>query len=129
MCIPERAVTVADPPRISMDDTMIFVASLSGRYVSRLVVVTTHDILPEKHEEKMGGCTPSDGDNFQERVGVGCVEFHFCRKLHRIAYSSIFLRDDRNKKHTMAKSRIWIVAPEAYHQGPEIPYRYATALD
>lgn len=30
---------------------------------------------------------------------------------------------------TWAKSKTWIVAPEPYHHGPDIPYLYATALD
>jgi hypothetical protein len=79
VCIPVKSVTVADPPRISMDETMMFVARLPTELgISKHSSV---ECIPEEHEDKMGDSSPSFTDNFQPGVGIRSVKFEFSGKL------------------------------------------------
>lgn len=79
--IPVRLVTVADPPRINMDETMIFVANLS----SWLKPIPHDEIaridLPEEHEYKMCDCPPTSTNNLQPSMSIGCVQLELGGEL------------------------------------------------
>jgi hypothetical protein len=89
--IPDKSVTVADPPRISIEETIMFVAKPKNMKIKWATV---------PHRAPMISSQVWAYGAFNLSLAASC-----------------------------AKRRTWIVAPEPYHQGPEIPNLYATALD
>ena len=68
---------------------MMFVASLSRISVDMACIHHIDGNLPEEHGKQMGGSAPSNGDDFQECVSVGCIEFR-CRRKLRVIVNSDF---------------------------------------
>ena len=80
--IPVKSVTVAEPPRISIDDTIILVANLTAK---RIILIHRLGLgertLPEEHEDKMSNGSPSDADDFQPCVSERRVKLELRCKL------------------------------------------------
>ena len=80
--IPVNDVTVADPPRISIDETMILVASLRVKTCeSSPNECITNSNIPEKHEYEMSDSSPSSSYDFEPSMSIRGIEFEFCREL------------------------------------------------
>ncbi len=75
--------------------------------------------LPKEHEYKVCELSPSRVDDFKKGMSIRCVKFEFCCQLWVTKVKWDYYKISRN--FTMAKSKIWTVAPEPYHQGPLIP--------
>lgn len=78
--IPVRSVTVAEPPRISIDDTIIFVASLFCLLGDTRLDPRT-ERAPEEHEDEMSCCSPASSDNLKPSVCEWSVELQLCCEL------------------------------------------------
>ena len=73
--IPVKSVTVAEPPRINMELTIMFVARLEKSVSSLNLGLTLVGPLPKEHEDQMGNFAPSDTNDLQPRVGIRSIEF------------------------------------------------------
>lgn len=67
----------------------------------------------------MSELSPSHVDDFKEGVSIRGVKFELCCQLRVIKVNGDLYTASKN--FTMAKSKIWTVAPEPYHHGPLIP--------
>jgi len=62
--MPVKSVTVADPPRINIELTMIFVANLKANLNRNARELFPRNHSPEKHEYQMSCLAPPNTDNF-----------------------------------------------------------------
>lgn len=85
--------------------------------------------IPEEHENEMSHRSPTCTYNLEPGVCSRSVHLEFSCQLRDTVRRGSLQQVIVQKKHTIANSRTWMVAPAAYHHGPEIPYLYATALD
>ena len=78
-------MTVADPPRMSIDDTIMFVASLVAQQVFSFTRRSSDFSLafhaPEKHEHKVCKRPPARANDLKPRVRVGRVQLQLGRQL------------------------------------------------
>jgi hypothetical protein len=151
-CIPVRSETVAEPPKINMDDTIMFVARLFIVRVRTLFLnQRTRPHEPEEHEHEMGKGAPSLADDFEESVRIGRVQLQLgcelrngnaeSRELHAQGSHTSNQPEQTtgpgrsHPHHTCIHSEkgfTWVrdfSVEDSHHQGPEMPYLYATALD
>ena len=127
--IPVRSVTVAEPPKISMEETMMFVAKLYAKKTPLKVELEETSLpktnSPKKEENEMGKCSPTSTNDLEPGVSVGSIEFKLGGKLMgslQVRVSAPRFAVPGSMVLTWANSKTWTVAPAPYHHGPEIPY-------
>jgi hypothetical protein len=76
--IPVRSVTVAEPPKISMEETMMFVANLRTIHPSEIrldQVSPPRKDSPEEEKYSMGELSPASTNDFEPSVSVRGIKF------------------------------------------------------
>jgi hypothetical protein len=71
--IPVRLVTVAEPPRMSMDETMMFVARPAQWDKDRIHQMKVKERTKE-HKNAMSEGAPATSDNFEEGMRIRSVK-------------------------------------------------------
>ena len=78
--MPVKSVTVADPPKTSIELTIMLVARLdkSGELIS---IETWSTFVPKEHENKMSCFSPSCANNLKPRMCIRRIELELGRQL------------------------------------------------
>jgi len=80
--IPVRSVTVAEPPKMSMEETMMFVAKLKKTSVENETLWNLlKEVVPEEHENEMSEFSPTSADDLEPGVSVRGIKLKLGRKL------------------------------------------------
>src|ERR1700679_1090282 len=81
--IPGSSVTGAEARKISMEETIMFVANLVKIHQSEteLDEVPILKDSPEEEKNGVGDLSPTSTNDLKPSVSVGGVKFEFCRKL------------------------------------------------
>jgi hypothetical protein len=103
--IPVKEVTVADPPKISIELTIMLVERLFVQINNGSADKEGDKELPEEHKNKMRKSSPSHIDYFKPRVRIRGVKFQLRGKLESNPNVKSVMRLGSNE-HTMAKSKI-----------------------
>lgn len=77
--IPVRSVTVAEPPKINMEETIMFVAMLKP-WLSEFLIFLRLD-APKKHEHEMSRLAPTSSYDFEPGVSMRSIQLQFCWEL------------------------------------------------
>lgn len=80
--MPVKLATVADPPRISIDDTIMLVARLRDNQRPEASRFAPNFHSPEEHEHKMSCGTPSSSHDLKPCMSPRGVQFELRCQLY-----------------------------------------------